>query len=154
MWTLLLRFQQLRNGVPSLNVAVPALKMIHVKDVQKVQQHQKSLNNMCVGYSCLSSYNTTWWWPIYRAETCSCIPNVLFYVKIYIYIVVFWPYRWYIFSDYIIRTTQRGRHTSKSSLYYYRYLVDQVPHPDKHKTTKYDSHELKWKCKKKHQHQW
>ena len=29
-------FQQLRNGLPSLNVAVPALKMIHVKDVQKV----------------------------------------------------------------------------------------------------------------------
>jgi hypothetical protein len=37
MGTLLLRFQQLRNGVPSLNVAVPALKMIHVMDVQKVQ---------------------------------------------------------------------------------------------------------------------
>ena len=35
MWTVLLRFQQLRNGLPSLNVAVPALKMIHVKDVQK-----------------------------------------------------------------------------------------------------------------------
>jgi hypothetical protein len=35
MGTLLLRFQQLRNGLPSLNVAVPALKMIHVKDVQK-----------------------------------------------------------------------------------------------------------------------
>jgi len=34
----LLRFQQLRNGLPSLNVAVPALKMIHVKDVQKMQQ--------------------------------------------------------------------------------------------------------------------
>jgi hypothetical protein len=40
MGTLLLRIQQLRNGLPSLNVAVPALKMIHVKDVQKVQQHQ------------------------------------------------------------------------------------------------------------------
>jgi hypothetical protein len=35
MGTLLLCFQQLRNGLPSLNVAVPALKMIHVKDVQK-----------------------------------------------------------------------------------------------------------------------
>jgi histone-lysine N-methyltransferase SETMAR len=35
MGTLLLRFQQLRNGLPSLNVAVPALKMIHVKDVPK-----------------------------------------------------------------------------------------------------------------------
>jgi hypothetical protein len=33
----LLRFQQLRNGLPSLNVAVPALKMIHVKDVQTVK---------------------------------------------------------------------------------------------------------------------
>jgi hypothetical protein len=36
---LLFRFQHLRNGLPSLNVAVPALKMIHLKDVQKVQQH-------------------------------------------------------------------------------------------------------------------
>jgi hypothetical protein len=35
MGTLLLRLQQLRNGLPSLNVAVPALKMIHVKDVPK-----------------------------------------------------------------------------------------------------------------------
>jgi len=35
MGTLLLRFQQLRNGLLSLNVAVPALQMIHVKDVQK-----------------------------------------------------------------------------------------------------------------------
>jgi len=31
-----------------LNVAVPALKMIHVKDVQKVQQHQKSLNKCTI----------------------------------------------------------------------------------------------------------
>jgi len=31
MGTLLLRFQQLRTGLLSLNVAVPALKMIHVK---------------------------------------------------------------------------------------------------------------------------
>jgi hypothetical protein len=29
--TLLLRFQQLRNGLPSSNVAVPALKLIHVE---------------------------------------------------------------------------------------------------------------------------
>ena len=35
MGTLLLRFQQLRNGLPSVNVAVPALKMIHVKDFPK-----------------------------------------------------------------------------------------------------------------------
>ena len=35
MGTLLLRLQQLRNGLPSSNVAVPALKMIHVKDVPK-----------------------------------------------------------------------------------------------------------------------
>jgi len=35
MGTLLLRLRQLRNGLPSLNVAVPALKMIDVKDVQK-----------------------------------------------------------------------------------------------------------------------
>ena len=39
MGTLLLHFQQLRNGLPSLNMAIPALKMIHMKDVQKVQQH-------------------------------------------------------------------------------------------------------------------
>jgi len=44
------RFQQLRNGLPSLNVAVPALKLIHVKDVQKVQQHQKSLNKCTIWY--------------------------------------------------------------------------------------------------------
>jgi hypothetical protein len=50
MGTLLLRFQQLRNGLPSLNVAVPALKMIHVKEVQKIQ-HQKSLNKC-----------TRWYW--------------------------------------------------------------------------------------------
>jgi hypothetical protein len=50
MGTLLLRFQQLRNELPSLNVAVPALKMIHVKDVQKVQQHQKSLNKCTIWY--------------------------------------------------------------------------------------------------------
>ena len=50
MGTPLLRFQQLRNGLPSLNVAVPALKMIHVMDVQKVQQHQKSLNKSTIWY--------------------------------------------------------------------------------------------------------
>jgi hypothetical protein len=50
MGTLLLRFQQLRNGLPSLNVVIPALKMIHVKDVQRVQQHQKSLNKCTVWY--------------------------------------------------------------------------------------------------------
>jgi hypothetical protein len=32
-------FSTIKNGLPSLNVAVPALKMIHLKDVQKVQQH-------------------------------------------------------------------------------------------------------------------
>ena len=31
-------------------MAVPALKMIHVKDVQKVQQHQKSLNKSTIWY--------------------------------------------------------------------------------------------------------
>jgi len=35
MGTLPLRFEQLRNGLPSLNVAIPALKMIHVNDAQK-----------------------------------------------------------------------------------------------------------------------
>jgi len=46
MGTLLFHFQHLRNGLSSLNVAIPALKMIHVKDVQKVQHHQKSLHDM------------------------------------------------------------------------------------------------------------
>jgi hypothetical protein len=50
METLLLRFRQLINGLQGLNVAVPALKLIHVKDVQKVQQHQKSLNKCTVCY--------------------------------------------------------------------------------------------------------
>jgi len=50
METLLLCFQQLRSGLLSLNVAVPALKMIHVKDVQKVQNHQKSLNKCTIWY--------------------------------------------------------------------------------------------------------
>jgi len=50
MGTLLFRFQQLRNELPSLNVTVPALKMIHVKDVQKVQEHQKSLNKCTIWY--------------------------------------------------------------------------------------------------------
>jgi len=50
MRTLLVRFQQLRNGLPNLNVTVPVLKMIHVKDVQKVQQHQKSLNKCTICY--------------------------------------------------------------------------------------------------------
>jgi len=43
-------FSTLRNGLLRLNVAVPALKMIHVKDVQKVQQHQKSLNKCTICY--------------------------------------------------------------------------------------------------------
>ena len=50
MGTLLLRFQQLRNRLPSFNVAVPALKMIRVKDVQKVQQHQKSSTKCTIWY--------------------------------------------------------------------------------------------------------
>jgi len=50
MGTLLLHFQQLRNVLPGLNVAVPALKMIHMKDIQKVQQHQKSLNKYTIWY--------------------------------------------------------------------------------------------------------
>ena len=50
MGTLLLRFQQLRNGLQSLKVVVSALKMIHAQDVQKVQQHQKSLNKCTIWY--------------------------------------------------------------------------------------------------------
>jgi len=44
-----LRCQQLINGLSSLNVAVPALKMIHVKDIQKVQ-HRKSFNKCTICY--------------------------------------------------------------------------------------------------------
>ena len=36
-------FSTIKKWLLSLNMAAPALKMIHVKDVQK--QHQKSLNN-------------------------------------------------------------------------------------------------------------
>jgi hypothetical protein len=43
-------FQHSRNGLPNLNVAVPASKMIHAKNVQKVQQHQKSLNKCTIWY--------------------------------------------------------------------------------------------------------
>jgi hypothetical protein len=43
-------FPLFSNGLPSLNVAVPALQMIHMKDVQKVQQHQKSLNKCTIWY--------------------------------------------------------------------------------------------------------
>ena len=50
METLLLRFQQLGNGLPNLNVAIPALKIVHVKGVQKAQQHQKSLNKCTIRY--------------------------------------------------------------------------------------------------------
>jgi hypothetical protein len=49
MGTLLLHFQEFRNGLPSLNMAIPALRMIHVKDVQKIQQHQKSLKSAQYG---------------------------------------------------------------------------------------------------------
>jgi hypothetical protein len=35
MGTRLLRFHQLRNGLPSLNVAIAALNMIQVKNIQK-----------------------------------------------------------------------------------------------------------------------
>jgi hypothetical protein len=41
-------FSKIKNGLPSLNVVVPALKTIHVKDVRKVQQHQKSLNKYTI----------------------------------------------------------------------------------------------------------
>jgi hypothetical protein len=34
----------------SLNVAIPAVKIIHVTDVQEVQQHQKSLNKCTIWY--------------------------------------------------------------------------------------------------------
>jgi len=36
------------SGFKGLNVAIPTLKMIHVNDVQKVQQHQKSLSKCTI----------------------------------------------------------------------------------------------------------
>jgi hypothetical protein len=47
---LITEIQQLRNWLLSLNVAVPVLKMIHMKDTQKVQHHQKSLNKSTMWY--------------------------------------------------------------------------------------------------------
>jgi hypothetical protein len=42
-------FSTIKKWLPSLNMAIPALKMIHVKDVQKVQ-HQKSLTKCTIWY--------------------------------------------------------------------------------------------------------
>jgi hypothetical protein len=41
-------FSTIKNWVAQLNMAIPALKMIHMKDVRKVQQHQKSLNKCTI----------------------------------------------------------------------------------------------------------
>jgi hypothetical protein len=38
----------IKKWAASLNVAVPALKLIHVKDIQKVQQLQKSLTKCAI----------------------------------------------------------------------------------------------------------
>jgi hypothetical protein len=43
-------FSIIKKWAESLNVAVPALKVIYMKDVQKVQPHQKSLNNRTIWY--------------------------------------------------------------------------------------------------------
>jgi hypothetical protein len=43
-------FSTVKKWLPIFNVAVPALKMIHLKDIQKVQQHQKSLNKCTIWY--------------------------------------------------------------------------------------------------------
>jgi hypothetical protein len=43
--------------LPSLNVDVPALKMIHAKDVQKVQRHQKSSNKCTIWYWMTGAWN-------------------------------------------------------------------------------------------------
>jgi len=43
-------FSTIKKWAAEFNVAVPALKMIHMKDVQKVQQHQKSLNKCMMWY--------------------------------------------------------------------------------------------------------
>jgi hypothetical protein len=68
MGTLLPRFQQLRNGLPSLNVAVPALKLIHgtskkypttetieqVHDILRMKVRETAetigISKECVGY--------------------------------------------------------------------------------------------------------
>jgi hypothetical protein len=43
-------FSTIKKWAAKLNVAIPALKMIHVKDVQKVQHHQKSMNKCMIWY--------------------------------------------------------------------------------------------------------
>jgi hypothetical protein len=43
-------FSMIKKWAAECNVAVLALKMIHVKNIQKVQQHQKSLNKCTILY--------------------------------------------------------------------------------------------------------
>jgi len=43
-------FSTIKKWAAEFNMAVPALKMVHMKNVQKVQQHQKSLNKCTIWY--------------------------------------------------------------------------------------------------------
>jgi hypothetical protein len=43
-------FSTITSRLPSLNVAVLAFKIVHVKDIQNVQQHLKSLNKCMIWY--------------------------------------------------------------------------------------------------------
>jgi L-ribulose-5-phosphate 3-epimerase UlaE len=43
-------FSTIKKWADEFKRSLPALKMIHVKDVQKVQQHQKSLNTFTICY--------------------------------------------------------------------------------------------------------
>jgi L-ribulose-5-phosphate 3-epimerase UlaE len=42
-------FSTIKKLAAEFKRGLPALKMIHVKDFQKVQQHQKSLNKCIIG---------------------------------------------------------------------------------------------------------
>jgi len=70
MGTLLRSFQQLRNGLPNLNVTVPALKVIHLKDVQKVQQHQRYMNKFTICYWMTDGKSETCWDYTHLKRTC------------------------------------------------------------------------------------
>jgi L-ribulose-5-phosphate 3-epimerase UlaE len=43
-------FSTFKKWAAEFKLGLPALKMIHVKDIQKVQQHQKSLNKCTICY--------------------------------------------------------------------------------------------------------
>ena len=63
-----------------IQLHVSALYTGHRQVVLKLIKELYKIRVGCPGGNEIS-LNTTWRWPIYRAETCSCIPNVLLIVK-------------------------------------------------------------------------